>query len=69
MSKIVKNLYKVKFRHTKNENEDKTEMNVIAVDMEEALKKASENKEIVMSGKDDPVIITGVELEVSIDVE
>ena len=59
----------VTFRHTKNQNESKNEMHVVAGDFDEALKKARDNREIVMSGKEDPVEITGIELAVIIDVE
>lgn len=69
MSKVQKNVYTVTFRHTKHENEPKTEMSVVAGDFDEALKKARENEGIVQSGKDDPVEIVAIELSVVIDVE
>lgn len=66
---ISKQVYAVTFRHTNSKDDDKTIMNVVAGDFTEAVKKAQDNKQIVMSGKEDQVEIFCIEVALIIDVE
>lgn len=62
-----KNLYLAQFKHKKDSSV--TELQVIATSFDDAVKKAQENTELVMTGKDDAVEMVGIEIEAVIDVE
>lgn len=65
----TKNLYEVKFRHIKYDGQGESVLNIIAVDFNEAMKKAAENVAQVQTQKDDTVELVGVNLVATIDVE
>lgn len=68
MSERSKNsLYAIKYRHTKDET--KSTLTVVAVDFDEAIKKASDNVELVKRSKDDSIEIVGIDIAATIDVE
>lgn len=65
----IKNIYTVTFKHRAFRGEADSMLNIVALDFNEAMKKANENSSLVMSGKDDTVEVVKIELIGSIDVE
>ena len=63
-----KNVYLAKFEHPKTDIPE-SELHVVAVSFDDAVKKANENTELVMTSKEDVVNMTGIKLALSIDVD
>lgn len=66
---IKKNLYIAFFRHVMDEDSEDGEVNVIATNFTEAVKKAETEGARVSTGEKDPVEMYRIELLAKIDVE